>query len=95
MLTKLTILIVINGFVIIVNFHNRFHKALTEIFQFRRALVDCNKRTCSNESFWKRQDSGSGHFSGQDDDGRKEAEPGNPVNAEKVFFLTIHIDENN
>jgi hypothetical protein len=35
---KLLIIITINGFVIIVNFHNRFNKALTEIFQFRRAL---------------------------------------------------------
>jgi len=39
MLTKLMIIIAINRFVIIVNFHNRFNKALTEIFQFRRALI--------------------------------------------------------
>jgi len=39
MLTKLTIIIMINRFVIIVNFHNCFDKALTEIFQFRRALI--------------------------------------------------------
>jgi len=39
MLTKLTIIIAINHFVIIVNFHNRFDKALTEIFQFRMALL--------------------------------------------------------
>jgi len=30
--------IVINLFVLIVNFRNHFDKALTEIFQFRRAL---------------------------------------------------------
>jgi len=29
-----------NHFALIVNFHNRFVKALTEIFQFRRALVE-------------------------------------------------------
>ncbi len=39
MLTKLTIIIVINRFVLIVNFCNRFDKALTEIFQFCRALL--------------------------------------------------------
>jgi hypothetical protein len=39
MLTKLTIIIAINYFVIIVNFYNRFDKALAEIFQFRRALI--------------------------------------------------------
>jgi len=33
------IIIAINRFVIIVNFRNRFDKALTEIFQFWRALV--------------------------------------------------------
>jgi len=38
MLTKLTIIMAINCLVIIVNFRNRFDKALTEIFQFRRAL---------------------------------------------------------
>ncbi len=38
-ITKLTIIIAINCFIIIVNFRNRFDKALTEIFQFRRALV--------------------------------------------------------
>jgi len=36
---KLTIIIAINCFVIIVNFRNRFDKALTEIFQFRMALA--------------------------------------------------------
>ncbi len=35
---KLTIIIAINRFVIIVNFHNRCDKALMEIFQFCRAL---------------------------------------------------------
>jgi len=35
---KLTIIIAINCFFVIVNFHNHFDKALTEIFQFRRAL---------------------------------------------------------
>jgi len=39
MFTKLRIIIVINRFVIIGNFCNRFDKVLTEIFQFRRALV--------------------------------------------------------
>ncbi len=39
MLTKLTTIIVINHFVIIVNFRNRFVKALTVIFQFFRALL--------------------------------------------------------
>jgi len=38
MLTKLIIIITINRFIIIVNFRNRFAKALTEIFQFRRPL---------------------------------------------------------
>jgi len=38
-LMKLMIIIVINCFVIIFNFHNCFEKALTEIFQFRRALL--------------------------------------------------------
>jgi len=38
-LTKLTIIIVINRFVLIVNFCNCFDKALTEIFQFCRALL--------------------------------------------------------
>jgi len=33
------IIIAINRFIKIVNFHNRFDKALTEIFQFCRALV--------------------------------------------------------
>jgi len=36
---KLTIIIAINHFVIMVNFCNRFDKALTEIFQFCRALL--------------------------------------------------------
>jgi hypothetical protein len=36
---KLTIIIEINRFIIIINFHNCFFKALTEIFQFRRALI--------------------------------------------------------
>ncbi len=36
---KLTIIITINYFVIIVNFRNRFDKALTEIFQFCMALI--------------------------------------------------------
>jgi len=35
---KLTIIIAINRFIIIVNFRNHFDKALAEIFQFRRAL---------------------------------------------------------
>jgi len=39
MLTKLMIIIAINHFIIIVNFHCSFDKALAEIFQFRRALV--------------------------------------------------------
>ncbi len=39
MLTKLRIIIVINCFVIIVNFRNHSDKTLTEIFQFRMALV--------------------------------------------------------
>jgi hypothetical protein len=39
MLMKLTIIIAINHFVIIVNFCNHFVKALTEIFHFRRALI--------------------------------------------------------
>jgi len=30
----------INHFVIIINFRNHFDKALTEIFQFRMTLVD-------------------------------------------------------
>jgi len=30
----------INCFVIIVNFRNPFNKALTEIFQFRKALIN-------------------------------------------------------
>ncbi len=38
MLMKLTIIIVINCFIIISNFHNCFDKALMEIFQFCRAL---------------------------------------------------------
>ncbi len=38
-LTKLTIIITINRSVIIVKFCNHFDKALTEIFQFRRALI--------------------------------------------------------
>jgi len=37
---KLMIIIAINRFIIIVNFHNHFDKAITEIFQFRRALFD-------------------------------------------------------
>jgi len=45
MLTKLTIIIVINGFVIMVNFCNHFDKALTEIFQFCRALVQMGDPT--------------------------------------------------
>jgi hypothetical protein len=36
---KLTIIIAINRFIIIVNFRNRFDKALMEIFQFRIALA--------------------------------------------------------
>jgi len=40
---KPTIIIMIDHFVIIVNFHNRFDKALTEIFQFCRALVSMNE----------------------------------------------------
>jgi len=39
MLTKLTIIIRINSFVKIVNFRNRFDKALMEIFQVCRALI--------------------------------------------------------
>jgi len=39
MLTKLRIIISINLFVLIINFRNCFDKALTEIFQFRRALT--------------------------------------------------------
>ncbi len=37
-------IIAINRFVIIVNFHNRFDKALTEIFQFLMALVEANRK---------------------------------------------------
>jgi len=36
---KLTIIIAINRFVLSVIFHNHFDKALTEIFQFRMALI--------------------------------------------------------
>jgi len=36
---KLAIIIAINCFVSFVNSHNRFDKALTEIFQFRMALM--------------------------------------------------------
>jgi len=39
-LTKLTIIIEINRFDIIVNFRNRFDKAVAEIFQFCMALVE-------------------------------------------------------
>jgi len=39
MLTKLTIIIAINHFIIIVNLRNCFGKALVEIFQFHRALT--------------------------------------------------------
>ncbi len=38
MLTKLTIIIVNDRFIIIINFCNHFDKALMEIFQFCRAL---------------------------------------------------------
>jgi len=48
MLTKLTIIIAINSFVIIVNFRNRFNKALREIFQFCRALIQGTNITVSN-----------------------------------------------
>ncbi len=40
MLTKLNNFNRDNRFVLIVNFHNRFVKALTEIFHFCRALVN-------------------------------------------------------
>jgi len=33
------IIIVINRFVIIINFRDHFDKAIMEIFQFRRALI--------------------------------------------------------
>ncbi len=38
-IVKITIITVINHFVIIVITNNRFDKALMKIFQFRRALV--------------------------------------------------------
>ncbi len=41
MLSKLTNIIKINCFLIIVNFCNLFDKALTEIFQFCMALLQC------------------------------------------------------
>ncbi len=40
MAKKLAIIIVINCFILIINFHNCFDKALTKIFQFCRALVE-------------------------------------------------------
>jgi len=39
-LRRLIIIIAINPFIIIVNFHNHFVKALTEIFQFWRAIPE-------------------------------------------------------
>jgi len=48
MLTKLMIIVVINCFVIIINFRNHFDKALTEIFQFCRALY---LTTCVDSRF--------------------------------------------
>jgi len=40
MLMQLEIIIAINCFVKIINFRNHFDKALTEIFQFCRALKE-------------------------------------------------------
>jgi len=37
-----------NRFVLIVNFHNRFIKTLTEIFQFHRALLQSVSRICAS-----------------------------------------------
>jgi len=42
------IIIAINRFILIINFRNRFDKALTEIFQFCRALPECVETTFTN-----------------------------------------------
>jgi len=53
MLTKLTIIIAINRFVMIVNFRNHFDKAFKEIFQFCCALMIWLHLSITNAHFKK------------------------------------------
>ena len=53
-----------------------------------------SKPTSSNQSLGQGQDSRTGHFSRQEDDGGHQAEATRPGGAKEVFFLAEHLQKN-